>query len=125
MYAMGLRVLLVDDEPAVRMILSRVLTEDMGHTVTGVASAAEATSKLLRGDFDVLITDVKLPGESGCQLACNVRRAIPTMRVLLLSGYAMEHLLDGHPECEGFPLLQKPFTPGELRTTLDGMGISA
>jgi DNA-binding NtrC family response regulator len=120
-----MRVLLVEDETGVRRIVARVLRDDLGHTVTETDSAEAAIHALHRGDFDVLITDVNLPGQDGCTLAANVRRAIPTMRVLLLSGYTMADLVAGHPECQAFPLLAKPFTPGQLRTTLDGMGLSA
>lgn len=119
-----MRVLLVEDLPALRRLVAQILQVE-GHNVTGVATADEAIRALHRGDFDVLITDVKLDHPNGCQLALNVMRAMPTMRVLLLSGYALADVLAEHPECRGMALLQKPFTAAELRAQLAAMGLSA
>jgi PAS domain S-box-containing protein len=72
----GLRVLVVDDEPDTRDILSAVLTS-CGAAVTTAASAAEALAHMSRGQFDVLLSDIGMPEEDGYELIRKVRRLPP------------------------------------------------
>ena len=118
-----MRVLVVEDEPQVLRVLTRVL-EGIGHTVDAVESADAALAQLHRGEFDALIADVLLPGANGCRLARNVQRLVPTMRVLLISGYSLGDLVDKMPECAGLPLIQKPFGLTDLRTKLAQIGVT-
>ncbi|MEO6368263.1 MAG: ATP-binding protein, partial [Steroidobacteraceae bacterium] len=71
----GLRILLVDDEPDARAMIQRLLHEH-GAKVTSAGSAAEAMEKLRRGSFDILLSDIGMPGEDGYSLIRRVR-ALP------------------------------------------------
>ena len=119
-----LRVLLVEDYEPHRRLLARLLREEYGYVVTEARDADAAGYELHRGEYDVLITDVRLPRMNGCELAQNVQRAVPTMRVLLLSGSAAAELAIDFPECEGLPLLQKPFTLAEFEHALQRLGVA-
>jgi nitrogen-specific signal transduction histidine kinase len=103
-------ILLVDDEPLVRMIAAEHL-EDLGYQVIQAADAVEAL-KLLRSKpkIDVLVTDVGLPnGMNGRQLADAVRVEMPNLPVLFITGYAENAVLNhGHLE-PGMQVLTKPF----------------
>jgi len=106
----GETVLIVDDEPTVRMLVTEVLDE-LGYAAI---EAADGTSglKVLQSDvrIDLLITDVGLPkGMNGRQMADAAREARPTLKVLFITGYAENAAVgDGHPE-PGMYLLTKPF----------------
>ncbi|WP_205665069.1 ATP-binding protein [Caldimonas tepidiphila] len=68
----GLRVLVVDDEPDARELL-RVLLENCGAEVCVADSAAEALERLCRGRFELLLSDIGMPGTDGCQLLATLR----------------------------------------------------
>lgn len=103
-------ILLVDDEPLVRLATAEMLRE-MGHQVIEAESGVAAIAKLrANDDLDLLITDYLMPGMRGSELAEEVRGRRPDMPVLLLTGYA--HLAKG--EAVGLPRLAKPFREADL-----------
>ncbi|MCR5876671.1 response regulator [Phenylobacterium sp. J426] len=105
--------LLVDDEEIVRMTTAEMLSE-LGYTVVQAASAEEALARITGGlRFDALVTDHLMPGKTGAELADEVRALSPTVRVLVISGYAQEAGLPAH-----IPRLTKPFRRRELAAAL-------
>lgn len=104
------RILLVDDEPLVRVATAEMLRE-MGHEVIDAESGAFALAKLRSEDeFDLLITDYLMPAMRGSELAVEASKISPTLPVLLLTGYA--HLAKG--EAVGIRRLAKPFREADL-----------
>jgi two-component system, cell cycle sensor histidine kinase and response regulator CckA len=101
------RVLLVEDESAVRELLSSAL-ERNGFDVVTAGSAEEALT-LASPAFQILLSDISLPGMSGVQLARQLRRTLPTLRVLLMSGYAREEFSSGPNAVDDLPFIPKPF----------------
>ena len=103
-------VLVVDDEPTVRMLVAEIL-EDLGYTAIEAADGA-AGLKVLQSDarIDLLVTDVGLPGGmNGRQVADAARAVRPSLRVLFITGYAENAVLShGHLE-PGMHVLTKPF----------------
>ena len=86
---MSVRVLLVEDEGLIRLVVSQAL-QDEGFEVVEAWNGDEA-ARLLDGpdDFDVLFTDVQMPGTlDGLDLAMHARRRCPGLPVLVVSGYA-------------------------------------
>jgi two-component system cell cycle sensor histidine kinase/response regulator CckA len=116
-------VLVVEDDEAVRTLVTRVLTEG-GYSVL-VASHPEEALKLASGhDIDLVVTDVVMPGMSGAGLVGELGRTRPALRAMLMSGYTND-IVTRHGAIEGqLRLLAKPFTPVQLlesvRATLDG-----
>ncbi|MGI4800030.1 MAG: PAS domain-containing protein [Janthinobacterium lividum] len=106
----GQTVLVVDDEPTVRMLVTDVL-EDLGYTAIEAADGA-AGLKVLQSDvrLDLLVTDVGLPGGmNGRQVADAARVVRPDLRVLFITGYAENAVLShGHLD-PGMHVLVKPF----------------
>ncbi len=98
-------VLVVEDEGSVRELLAGAL-ERNGFTVTAVPSAEDAIG-FAPGTYDVLLSDISLPGMSGVDLAKRILRAAPDARVLLMSGYAREEYLT---PSDDLPFIGKPFT---------------
>ncbi|MFF7708849.1 ATP-binding protein [Pseudomonas sp. NPDC007930] len=106
----GETVLVVDDEPTVRMLLADVLHE-LGYTVIEAADSA-AGLKLLRSDvhIDLLVTDVGLPGGmNGRQMADAGRLLRPGLKTLFITGYAEHAALQEGQLGQGMQVLTKPF----------------
>lgn len=84
------RILLAEDDPAVRSFVARALAH-RGHQVDAVEDGLQALEKLGgRQDYDLLITDIVMPGLDGIGLALRVARDRPDLPVLLMTGYSAE-----------------------------------
>jgi DNA-binding NtrC family response regulator len=81
------RVLVVDDEPSIVTLLSTIL-RDKGWTVTEAQSGTDGIEKLESGQFDVILTDLMMPGESGLDLLRASKEIHPDVEVILMTGYA-------------------------------------
>jgi CheY-like chemotaxis protein len=105
-------VLVVDDEPSVRRLVTQFLA-DHGFQVHTAASGSQALSisRLHPGEIDVLVSDISMPGMDGLSLARALRAFEPAMAVLLMSGCADVGQLD-----EDFAFLPKPFRIADLLT---------
>jgi hypothetical protein len=110
----GATVLVVDDEPAVRAIVARVL-EQGGYRVLQAHDGAEALDAVARtGPPGLVLTDVIMPGVGGIELVRRLRERWPALPVLFISGYSAASL-DGQGVIGSEEdLLQKPFSPDEL-----------
>ncbi|MGO4526009.1 PAS domain-containing protein [Microvirga sp. 2MCAF35] len=111
----GRRVLVVEDNVEVGRFSTQVL-QDLGYETTWAANATEALALLQgRDDFDVVFSDVVMPGMSGIELGQEIRRRHPDLPVVLTSGYS--HVL-AEKGRHGFELLQKPYAAEELSRIL-------
>src|SRR6202043_1776474 len=83
------RILIAEDESALRGQIVRALTAD-GHAVTASPDGGEALDALVRenGAFDLLLTDIKMPVMDGIALALAAARDYPDLVILLMTGYA-------------------------------------
>jgi PAS domain S-box-containing protein len=108
--APGETVLVVDDEPTVRMLVTEVL-EDLGYTAIEAADSG-AGLRVLQSDvrIDLLVTDVGLPGGmNGRQMAEAGRVKRPGLKVLFITGYAEAAVFGNGPLDPGMQVLTKPF----------------
>ena len=107
--------LIVEDEPSVRNMVASALRHD-GYRLLIASSAEEAltTADAHDGPIDLLLTDAMMPGKSGVELANLMAVRRPATPVIVMSGYTDE-TLDVPGMTEPIALLQKPFTPRELR----------
>jgi CheY-like chemotaxis protein len=106
----GETVLIVDDEPSVRMLITEVLAE-LGYTAIEAADGTSAL-RVLQSDtrIDLLVTDVGLPGGmNGRQLADFGRIARPALKILFITGYAEKAVVGGDQLMAGMEILTKPF----------------
>ncbi len=108
------RVLLVEDEVLLRMSTTDML-ERLGCSVAGVGSGEAALELLARErGYDLLVTDVGLPGMSGEELAVKVREQFPSLPVVIASGYGRPGI-----EGEGMQFISKPYSSIDLQQALD------
>lgn len=110
------RILVVEDQTSVRAVITRLL-DRLGYRVTAVDSAAQAELHIARHgyDFDLLLTDVVMPGTSGPELYRRLVERYPGLKVLYVSG-AVDRATRG--DCPTDRLLMKPFTASELSSAI-------
>jgi CheY-like chemotaxis protein len=110
-------ILVVDDEPAVRALVERVL-RDAGFQVLSATGSAAALALLERGGtVDLLLADLRMPVMSGTQLALKAMQLRPEVRVLIMAAYPAEDPI-------AWRIITKPFPPevleAEIRRVLEG-----
>ena len=107
------RILVIDDEDVVRMLVMEIL-DAAGYAVSGAESAERALTLLETTDFDLVVSDVVMPGMSGPEVAQAVTSMRPGTQVLYISGYT-DSAVGNHGVLEsGIAFLQKPFNADEL-----------
>jgi CheY-like chemotaxis protein len=109
------RILVVEDEPSVRELARRLLA-DAGYDVLTAEDGADALKTFMQcdGRFDLVLTDLIMPGLSGRELAQELRRDAPGVNVIYMSGYTAGLLGEQAFIAEGEELLEKPFTRSQL-----------
>jgi signal transduction histidine kinase len=110
--ATGARILLVDDDNAVRDVTAALL-RDLGYQVKGAGSGAKALELLKdsASGFDLIVIDFAMPGMNGAELARQVRKMHPALPVLFVTGFAERTALAGEPDAH---IISKPFITAEL-----------
>ena len=107
-------VLVVDDDADVRSLMVRLIAQE-GFQVVPATNAEQAMAvSLSLAELPVLVTDVLLPGRDGLWLAQRLLDRFPSMRVVLVSGFAPDPLAAARLISEGARFVQKPFRPGAL-----------
>lgn len=114
----GMKVLLVDDDDAVREVCATML-EEIGCTVVHVSSGQEALQALGSSTFTAMVTDVAMPGMSGVELACKTRESLPDLPILFASGYADLEMFGDQLNEE--VVMKKPYRLAELAARLHAL----
>ncbi len=111
----GERVLLVEDQPEVRDVVTHAL-ETNGYAVTGAETIARAQACMVQQDmhFDLLFSDIVLPDGNGIDFADAYLRSFPNTKVLLSSGYTEKNVRPEMMREKGFCFLQKPYHIQEM-----------
>jgi len=109
------KVLIVDDEPAIRNILARILSNKGLQTQT-VSSGKAALAMIHDTGFDLLVADLKMSGLSGMDLYQTLRKKRPDMadKTVFITGDTMTEETNEFLSSSGRPYLAKPFTPMEF-----------
>ena len=109
-----LSILVVEDEPLVREVISVYLNTDK-HQVETAVNGLEGLEKFRAGTFDLVLTDRAMPQMNGDQLAAAIKKISPTKPVILLTGFG-DLMLGAGEQPEGVDMvLSKPFTMNQLR----------
>ena len=111
-------ILLVDDDKAIVDFVCEILAHK-GYNVRIAMSAEEAirSSQEYTGEIDLLLSDFQMPGMSGVELAVELTRTRPKLKVLLMSGFRDGMLVLN----EGWHFLTKPFIPSQLFALIAGL----
>lgn len=112
----GLRILLVEDDPNLNVLVSEMLRE-LGLEVESAECGAQGLELFQTHPFDVALSDMVMPGEmDGLDLARRLREQRADFPVVLMTGYSTAA---GPAAAEGLPVLRKPFTMAELTACLE------
>jgi two-component system response regulator AtoC len=105
--------LVVDDDAAMRHLLSVILT-DHGWEARAVASAAEALKELEARDYDLVLTDVRMPGMDGLALLGEIQRGHPDLTVIVMSAYGAQDAAIEAMKAGAYDYVSKPFKRDEV-----------
>ena len=110
------RILLAEDEEALRAFITRALAQD-GHEVIACADGGEALDVLTRekGRFDLLLTDIRMPVMDGIALSLAAARDHPELMILLMTGYADQRERAHGLDALIHDVIAKPFSLSEIR----------
>jgi CheY-like chemotaxis protein len=113
------RILLAEDEEALRAFVARALVQD-GHEVVAAADGGEALDVLTReqGKFDLLLTDIRMPVMDGIALALAAARDYPDLIILLMTGYADQRERAHGLDALIHDVIAKPFSLADIRKTV-------
>jgi PAS domain S-box-containing protein len=112
-----LRILVVEDEPVVRKVITDQLTAD-GHTVDSATNGAEGLEKFRAGWFDVVVTDRAMPEMGGDQFAAAIHEIAPDKPVIMLTGFGELMTAKGERPAGVHLVVSKPVTQDQLRHAL-------
>jgi CheY-like chemotaxis protein len=113
------RILLVDNDPQVMTILGEMLA-DVGHQVAPVGSGEDAVRAFPSGRFDLVITNLGMPGMNGWEVADRLRARDPRLPIIFITGWGMQE--EDQARCRGLgvaALLFKPVRPAELHAAVE------
>ena len=111
------RILIVDDEPNMRRILASNLRQDQ-HQILEASGVQEAQHSLAANDFDVVVTDQKMPDGEGLSVLASARENDPTLPVIMLTAVATIEFAVESMRSGAFDFLTKPFQPEVVRATV-------
>jgi len=112
------RILVVDDEPMIVSLLSTVLREK-GWDVTEARSGSDGIDQLDRGGFDVILTDLVMPGDSGIDLLRAAKEIHPDVEVILMTGYATTDTAIEAMRNGAFHYIMKPLKTEEVANLVE------
>lgn len=107
------RILVVDDEESIRDLCARVLAR-AGYAVVTAPSGEDAVVRLSQDSFDLLISDIRMPGISGLEVLERAKATFPQIRVVLITGFGTPQMLTRAQQSGADRILTKPFNPIEL-----------
>lgn len=84
---MGKKVLIVDDEPNMRLLIREEL-EELGLEVDEASNGEEAIEKFQKGDYDLVTLDIEMPGTNGLEIAGRMRELKKNAKIILLTAYS-------------------------------------
>jgi DNA-binding NtrC family response regulator len=114
-----LKILVVDDERIVVDVLREIIIQNSGYKCDYCYSGEEALEMIESNEYDVVITDVKLPGIDGIKILEKIKKEKPNIEVILLTGYASMNTAIQAMKYEAYDFLQKPFEPDRILSILD------
>jgi PAS domain S-box-containing protein len=113
------KILVVDDEPVVRRLLSQILTEE-GHEVEATDDAKDALNRIKSSRYNLILLDMKLPGMSGSELYGRVKEIAESLaqRVVFITGDVMGVDTEAFLARTGIPYIHKPFDVEQLKAEI-------
>jgi CheY-like chemotaxis protein len=112
-------ILVVDDDPML-LRMTQIVLSDLGYVVTSASDGGDALRKVdqAQGKFDLVILDMRMPDMDGIAVLERVHLKWPLLRVLLVTGYASDGILQETRSKGAVGVLEKPYDPDTLAETV-------
>jgi CheY-like chemotaxis protein len=112
---MGKSILAIDDE---EMILDaiKIIFEDMGYSVQTTSDPVKGTEEAIKNDYDLILTDIRMPVKNGAEIAEAILASKPSARILVITAFPSDPLVQRAMTAGAVGLLKKPF---EIAKILD------
>src|SRR5215467_15074154 len=117
----GLRILIVDDEPLMRLSMVDAL-EAVGYDVQAAASGPEGIEAIRVREFDLVITDLRLPGVDGLTVLKSTKEKAPQTDVVVITAHGSVETAVGAMKLGAFDYITKPFQMDELLLIVERIG---
>jgi two-component system, cell cycle response regulator CpdR len=113
------KLLIVEDDESVRTLAARAL-ERAGHMIDIAADGAQglALIRAARGGYDLVVSDIRMPGMDGIQMAKAAASLFPAMKILLMTGYADQRERASGLEALIHDVIAKPFSLATIRNAV-------
>lgn len=112
-----MRILVVDDEKNIRLVLDQCLSAE-GYQVDTAVSGEHAVEKFAAAPYDLVILDMKMPGMDGIEVLRRIKRTAPAVPVIMVTGYGSIETAVETMKLGAVDYLRKPFTPDEIRAAV-------
>jgi len=110
------KMLIVDDEETLTYSLYQsFILAKRNYEVVTAASGEEATEKLKSKDFDLVITDISMPGISGLELLCSIKQEYPSIQVIIMTAYGSPEKKEEAMNSGALYYVEKPFEMKEMK----------
>jgi DNA-binding NtrC family response regulator len=116
---MAEKILIVDDEPDMLKLLSMILREKTPYSITTTNNPLEALEMAKQGDFDLVISDLKMPGLDGIELIDAIKRLNEDIPIIIITAYGTVESAAEAIEKGGFDFITKPFRKEQILFTID------
>ena len=116
---MAEKILIVDDEPDMLKLLSMILREKTSYEITTTNNPIEAKELAKQGGFDLVISDLKMPGLDGMEIIDAVKKIDEDIPVIIITAYASVESASEAIQKGGFDFITKPFRKEQILFTID------
>ncbi len=118
-----MNILIVDDDPIVVQSCRRIL-EAPDMAVLSASTVEEGEHLLAENRFDLMLTDIKMPGQDGFEMIRRAKKRWPDMPVLMMTGYLTAGTMEKGRQSGADNCIAKPFTPLELLSAVQNTGLT-
>jgi len=113
------KILIVDDEPDMLKLLSMILREKTSYEITTTNNPMEAIELAKQGGFDLVISDLKMPGHDGMEIIDAVKKVDEDIPVIIITAFASVESASEAIQKGGFDFITKPFRKEQILFTID------
>jgi len=115
---MTTKILFIDDENIVLHSCKRIF-KNSGYNIDTASSGEEGLQKVRDNEYDIIVSDLKMPGIGGMEVLKTLRKEFPSLTVIIFTGYANVETAREALKNGAFDYIPKPFTPEEIRDVLE------
>ena len=116
---MAEKILIVDDEPDMLRLLSMILRDKTSYQITTTNNPIEARELVKQGGFDLVLSDLKMPGLDGIEIIDAVKKVDEDIPVIIITAFASVESASEAMQKGGFDFITKPFRKEQILFTID------